>query len=107
MYRTLALTSLSLFGAVRAQQVGTSTTETHPKMNWQTCTGKGGNSCTTKAGSIVLDSNWRWAHNTGGYTNCYDGNKWNNSYCPDGSTCAKNCAIEGADYTGKLPKVYC
>ncbi|CAA9964931.1 Esterase/lipase/thioesterase [Pyrenophora teres f. teres] len=100
MYRTLALTSLSLFGAVRAQQVGTSTTEVHPKMNWQTCTGKGGNSCTTKAGSVVLDSNWRWAHNVGGYTNCYDGNKWNDSYCPDGDTCTKNCAIDGADYTG-------
>ncbi|KAH6881934.1 Esterase/lipase/thioesterase [Alternaria rosae] len=100
MYRTLALTSLSLFGAARAQQVGTSTTETHPKMTWQTCTGTGGNSCTTKQGSIVLDANWRWSHVTSGYTNCYDGNSWNTTACPDGSTCTKNCAIDGADYSG-------
>ncbi|KAF3052560.1 Esterase/lipase/thioesterase [Didymella keratinophila] len=100
MYRSLALTSLTFLSAVRAQQVGTSTTETHPKLNWKTCTGTGGNSCTTKAGSIVLDSNWRWAHNTGGYTNCYTGNSWDATLCPDGDTCAKNCAIDGADYSG-------
>jgi len=96
----LALTSLSLFGAVRAQQVGTSTTETHPKLSWKTCTGTGGTSCTTKSGSITLDSNWRWTHVTSGYTNCYDGNTWNTTACPDGATCAKNCAIDGADYSG-------
>ncbi|KAJ4342704.1 Esterase/lipase/thioesterase [Didymella glomerata] len=100
MYRSLALTSLTLLSAVRAQQVGTSTTETHPKLNWKTCTGTGGNSCTTKAGSIVLDSNWRWTHNTGGYTNCYTGSSWDATLCPDGDTCAKNCAIDGADYSG-------
>ncbi|KAH7398272.1 exoglucanase-like protein 1 precursor [Pyrenochaeta sp. MPI-SDFR-AT-0127] len=100
MYRSLALASLSLFGAVRAQQVGTSQTETHPKLSWKTCTGKGGNSCSQKAGSIVLDSNWRWSHVTNGYTNCFDGNSWNTTACPDGLTCTKNCAIDGADYSG-------
>ncbi|KAJ4379700.1 Esterase/lipase/thioesterase [Didymella sp. IMI 355093] len=100
MYRSLALTSLTVLSAVRAQQVGTSTTETHPKLNWKTCTGTGGNSCTTKAGSITLDSNWRWAHNVGGYTNCYTGNTWDATLCPDGDSCAKNCAIDGADYSG-------
>ncbi|KAF1919843.1 glycoside hydrolase [Ampelomyces quisqualis] len=100
MYRTLALATISLFGAARAQQVGTVTTETHPKLSWKTCTGTGGTSCTTKQGSIVLDSNWRWTHVTSGYTNCYDGNSWNTTACPDGSTCTKNCAVDGADYQG-------
>ncbi|KAF2032752.1 exoglucanase-like protein 1 precursor [Setomelanomma holmii] len=100
MYRTLALASLSLFGAARAQQVGTSQSETHPTLSWQTCTGTGGTSCTTKSGSIVLDSNWRWSHVTSGYTNCFDGNTWNTTSCPDGASCAKNCAIDGADYSG-------
>ncbi|KAF9694576.1 hypothetical protein EKO04_007336 [Ascochyta lentis] len=100
MYRSLALTSLTFLSAVRAQQVGTSQTETHPKISWKTCTGTGGNSCTSKASPIVLDSNWRWSHNIGGYTNCFDGNSWNTSLCPDGDTCAKNCAIDGADYSG-------
>ncbi|KAL6710238.1 Esterase/lipase/thioesterase [Coniothyrium glycines] len=100
MYRTLALASLSFIGAARAQQVGTSQTETHPKLSWSSCTGTGGTSCTSKSGSIVLDSNWRWAHTTSGYTNCYDGNAWDTTLCPDGLTCTKNCAIDGADYPG-------
>jgi cellulose 1,4-beta-cellobiosidase len=99
-YKALALTSLSLFGAATAQQVGKEQTETHPKMTWQTCTGTGGTSCTTKNGQVVLDSNWRWAHVTSGYTNCYTDNAWNTTTCADGASCAKNCAIDGADYTG-------
>lgn len=99
--KTFALASgLSLIGAACAQQVGTSQTETHPRMSWQTCTGTGGSSCTTKNGEITLDSNWRWTHTTSGYTNCYTGNAWDSSLCPDGATCAKNCAIDGADYSG-------
>jgi cellulose 1,4-beta-cellobiosidase len=100
MYRSLALASLSLFGAARAQQVGTVTTETHPKLSWKTCTGTGGTSCTTKSGSVVLDANWRWAHVTSGYTNCFTGNSWNTTACPDGASCTKNCAVDGADYSG-------
>ncbi|KAF2188257.1 glycoside hydrolase family 7 protein [Zopfia rhizophila CBS 207.26] len=100
MYKALALASLSLFGAATAQQVGKEQTETHPKMSWKTCTGKGGSSCTTKSGSITLDSNWRWAHVTSGYTNCYTDNTWNSTTCQDGASCAKNCAIDGADYSG-------
>lgn len=46
--------------------------------------------------SVVLDANWRWIHNKGGYTNCYD-NAWNNQFCPDPVTCAKNCELEGVD----------
>ncbi|OCL12446.1 glycoside hydrolase family 7 protein [Glonium stellatum] len=97
MYSAAALATLSLFAAVRGQQVGTSQTETHPKMSWKQCTGSG--SCTSQSGSITIDSNWRWTHVTGGYTNCYTGNTWNTTICPDGATCAKNCAIDGADYS--------
>ncbi|CAG8694112.1 4860_t:CDS:2, partial [Acaulospora colombiana] len=35
-----------------------------------------------------------------GYTNCYTGNTWDSSLCPDNATCAKNCALDGADYSG-------
>jgi cellulose 1,4-beta-cellobiosidase len=48
----------------------------------------------------VLDSNWRWTHIVGGYQNCYTGNQWDQSLCPDPVTCARNCAIDGADYPG-------
>lgn len=95
MSRTLTL--LSFLAGAYAQQAGTSTTETHPKLSTSTCTKSG---CTTSSNSITLDSNWRWVHNTGGYTNCYTGNTWNSQYCPDGATCAANCALDGADYSG-------
>jgi cellulose 1,4-beta-cellobiosidase len=87
----------SLFVAARAQQAGTLTTETHPALTVSQCTASG---CTTSAQSIVIDSNWRWLHTTTGYTNCYTGNTWNATICPDGVTCAANCALDGADYSG-------
>lgn len=92
--------ALALFGfATRtyAQQVGTNTAEVHPSLPYQKCTSSG---CTTVDTSIVLDANWRWVHNVGGYTNCYTGNTWNSALCPDPTTCAKDCALDGADYSG-------
>lgn len=91
----LALTSL-LVGA-RAQQAGTLTAETHPPLTVSKCTASG---CTSSTQSIVLDANWRWTHDIEGYTNCYTGNAWNETICPDGATCAANCALDGADYSG-------
>jgi cellulose 1,4-beta-cellobiosidase len=46
--------------------------------------------------SLVIDSNWRWVHNKGGYTNCFD-TTWNKQFCPDPVTCSKNCELEGVD----------
>jgi cellulose 1,4-beta-cellobiosidase len=80
------------------QQIGTNTPETHPQLSIQECTGKG--QCQTQQASVVLDSNWRWLHTTSGTTNCYTGNTWDATLCPDPATCAKNCALDGADYSG-------
>src|ERR1700761_8028592 len=98
MFDRASLLSFSLLAIhVAAQQVGTSTAEVHPALTFQQCTG---GTCTTQDSSVVLDSHWRWGHNVGGYTNCYSGNTWNADYCPDDATCAANCALEGADYSG-------
>lgn len=99
MFPKLALLSLALAAltGVHGQGVGSYQTETHPKLNWQKCT-KGG-SCTTVAGSIVLDANWRWVHKTGDYKNCYTGNTWDTTLCKTNKDCASNCALEGADYS--------
>jgi cellulose 1,4-beta-cellobiosidase len=94
---TLALAALSLGSVVQAQQAGTLTPEKHPSLSVSTCTASG---CTSKAQSVVLDGNWRWLHSTSGSTNCYTGNTWDKSLCPDGATCATNCALDGADYSG-------
>lgn len=34
------------------------------------------------------------------YDNCYTGNEWNATACPDNKACAANCAVDGADYSG-------
>ena len=87
--------AFALAAVVSAQQVGTNTAETHPSLSWQTCTASG---CTTNQGSVVLDANWRWLHDSSG-ANCYDGNKWTDK-CSTATDCATKCAVEGADYSG-------
>lgn len=94
----LTVALFSLVAAVHAQQAGTLIAETHPLITWQQCTVRGG--CLTLTGKIVLDADWRWLHSVTGYTNCYTGNTWDSSLCPDPTTCAQNCALEGADYSG-------
>lgn len=101
MVSSFALRAITAFVAtstVTGQLIGKEQTETHPKMAWKRCTGKGGNSCTNVNGEVVIDANWRWLHVKGGYANCYDGNKWNTTACPDNKSCMTNCEIEGADY---------
>lgn len=98
MFHVIFLISWSLATVVCGQQVGTYQTETHPKLTSQQCDTSG--ICTTIQTSVVLDSNWRWLHSTTDYTNCYTGNAWNASECPDPVTCVTNCALDGADYSG-------
>lgn len=90
-----AITLATLAVAVSAQQVGTNQAEVHPALPYQKCTASG---CTTVNTNVVLDANWRWVHNVGGSTNCYTGNTWDKTLCPDPTTCAKNCALDGANY---------
>ncbi|KAF2792267.1 glycoside hydrolase family 7 protein, partial [Melanomma pulvis-pyrius CBS 109.77] len=97
MISKAALLSILAVGA-SAQQVGTLTTENHPPMPIQSCSASG--SCTTLSTSVTLDANWRWLHTTTGSTNCYTGNAWNTTICPDGKTCSSSCALDGADYSG-------
>lgn len=97
MYPLIALVS-ALISQANGQQSGTLQAETHPSMTWQNCAA--GGSCTTTNGKVVLDANWRWLHSTSGSTNCYTGNTWDSSLCPDDATCATNCAVDGADYSG-------
>jgi cellulose 1,4-beta-cellobiosidase len=98
MFPTAKLLALSFATMAYGQQVGTQQAEKHPTMSSQKCTKSGG--CINQQTSIVLDANWRWLHTTSGYTNCYTGNTWDTSLCPDGQTCASNCALDGADYSG-------
>ncbi|KAJ0391405.1 hypothetical protein P43SY_011657 [Pythium insidiosum] len=86
----------TLLASASAQQVGTSQPELHPSLPSQQCTLAGG--CKTTATKVVLDANWRWLHKVGDYKNCFTGNQWDASICPDPATCTANCALEGAKY---------
>jgi len=94
-----SFTFAALAAAVSAQQVGYNKQEYHLPLNLGTCTTGGG--CSTELKSVVMDANWRWVDHNG--TNCYTGNEWNTSFCPDPDTCAENCALEGvpeSDWSG-------
>ncbi|CAN8098350.1 unnamed protein product [Discula destructiva] len=95
MAQRAVLLSTLFAAASRAQQACTSTTETKPSLTWSSCEATG---CTNTTGSVVIDANWRWTHNVDGYTNCYSGNTWDATFCPDDETCATNCCVDGADY---------
>ncbi|KAL7928143.1 Exoglucanase 1 [Trichoderma chlorosporum] len=95
MYQKLAAISAFLV-AVRAQSACTLTAETHPALTWQKCTSSG---CTTQNGQVVLDANWRWTHALSSTTNCYTGNTWDATLCPNDTACAANCCLDGADYS--------
>ncbi|KDQ27452.1 glycoside hydrolase family 7 protein [Pleurotus ostreatus PC15] len=97
MFRTAALTPFTFAAVVLGQQVGSLTAENHPAISIQQCTASG---CTTQQKSVVLDSKWRWTHSTSSPTNCYTGNAWDPALCPDPTTCATNCAVDGGDYSG-------
>lgn len=96
MHSKLAAIS-ALVATVKAQQVCTLNTESKPSLSWQTCTAAG--SCTTNAGTVVIDSNWRWVHDVNSSTNCYTGNTWDTSICSTDATCAQDCCLDGADYS--------
>jgi cellulose 1,4-beta-cellobiosidase len=97
MFNAAALLSFLFLVGAYGQQVGTDTPEVHPSLTWQSCSAAG--SCTSNPGSVVLDANWRYLHTTGN-TNCYNGNTWDTTICPDPTTCSTNCALDGADYDG-------
>jgi len=83
-------------GTVYSQQAGNFEEEQKPTITLKECTNDGG--CQASKAKLTLDANWRWVHETSGYTNCYTGNKWTSSHCiksSDPSQCASSCALEG------------
>ncbi|KAA1093111.1 hypothetical protein PGT21_025657 [Puccinia graminis f. sp. tritici] len=92
VYVSVYLANLAL---IRSQQVGTMNPEVPPEITIDNCTAKG---CKPLKGGATIDANWRWAYSPDAKKNCYTGNLWDNGFCPDGDACAKNCALDGANY---------
>lgn len=93
---------LLFFSIISGQQTSEVNAESRPPLGFSKCTKDG---CTTTKQSVVLDANWRWVHDArpNHYENCYDGDSWSSSLCPDSETCIANCALDGA---GSYEKVY-
>lgn len=87
---------LALATIVKAQASCDLTAETHPSLTWQECSSDG--TCSDVQGSVTVDANWRWTHDKSSSTNCYTGNTWDSTLCPDDATCTENCCIDGANY---------
>lgn len=82
----------------QAQDTCSTKTESNPAFDVQDCSA---GSCTSGSGTgLVIDANWRYLHETSGYQNCYTGDAWDSTLCPDPETCAKNCCLDGVDYAG-------
>lgn len=93
-----ALQLAVLLSASGGQQIGTQQAEVHPPLTTYECTQASG--CVPETTTLTLDSNWRWTHQVGSSTNCYTGDEWDTTICPDPVTCAENCALDGSLVTG-------
>ncbi|KAK3389438.1 putative endo-beta-1,4-glucanase celB [Podospora didyma] len=94
-----ALAVSSLLALAVSQQVGHNTPEIHPKLVTYKCTKAGG--CTAQNTSVVIDTEWRLVSSVGGTGACKEPglSGLNKTLCPDAVTCARNCALEGVNYT--------
>jgi len=89
--------SLVLPAAVYSQDICSTKSESHIPLNVQECSADG---CSTSNSAVVIDANWRYLHETAGYSNCYTGDSWDSSLCADPVSCAQNCCLDGVDYAG-------
>jgi len=85
----------ALIGTAVSQNVGTEKENINLPLQLEECTGN--ENCTPLNTKITMDQNWRWVHIVDGYDNCYTGNTWNETTCPDAETCTANCAVDGID----------
>lgn len=68
-------------------------TESPPSFQWTSCYSN--NACAPKTSKLVVDANYRRIYSTASYNaNCFTGNYWNATLCPDNKTCARNCGID-------------
>merc|ERR1719295_2417171 len=85
LFKTLVL--LLLGSLVNCQSPGAGKSNALLKMPIEICQSEG--NCQKVSTQLSLDSNWHWIHDSSA-TNCYSGNLWDSSLCPDSSTCTSN-----------------
>ena len=97
MIQSLAITALACLPLVTAQQIGR-TPEIHPMLTTQKCTRRGG--CVTQQTSVVLDALTHPIENIHNGKSCETSSGGlNTTICPTAEECARNCALEGVNYS--------
>nr|AGM37866.1 family 7 cellobiohydrolase [Chelura terebrans] len=80
------------------QQGGIATEEYHLPFPMQSCDSSG---CQEEATTIVIDADVRQMYSAADSSvSCQTGQGWDSELCPDGITCAENCALDGIDEAG-------
>jgi cellulase len=99
MVLTGRLTAVALLSLAASQQIGNKIPEVHPSLTTYKCTKASG--CTAQNTSVVVEQEGRIVSVVNGTGVCKEprGGSFNSTLCPDAVTCAKNCALEGANYT--------
>ncbi|KAA0201485.1 Glycosyl Hydrolase 7 [Hyalella azteca] len=89
----LLLLACCFVAIVNSQNAGELTPEYHPPLIIQSCDASG---CQPENTGIVIDADTRRLYSVADNSvSCYTGSGWNPVLCPDGQTCAQNCAIDG------------
>lgn len=89
---------LGLLGSSFGQQAGTLTEEYRPSLPLQVCEAT---SCTVEETWVVLDADSRYLYSVAdSAVSCQPNGSFDPELCPDGLTCALNCAIDGIDQNG-------
>ncbi|KAK3377146.1 family-7 endo-glucanase [Lasiosphaeria ovina] len=95
------LTVFGLLSLALSQQIGSKIPEVHPILTTYKCTKAGG--CTAQNTSVVIDPDWRVVTAVGANGGICKEPAFvgglNKTFCPDAATCARNCALEGVNYT--------
>lgn len=92
--------AIFLLSSAYAQQMGTQTAEVHPSLTLRKCVYPTG--CADESAELVLDANFRLAHDANG-NDCLDGpHDWNLNVCMTPTQCAAICQLEGVDYQGQV-----
>lgn len=88
----------TLIGICIGQQAGTLTDEYKPPLPLQVC---GQSGCATENTGVVIDAAWRYLYSKDdSAVSCQIAGGYDPVLCPDGLTCAENCALNGIDQNG-------
>ena len=92
-----------LCALVLGQNIGTVKPDFHIDSPYTECTAQG---CSTKQGAVTIAAEYRWLHYVSNYDACQNGGGWDARYCPDPTTCAKNCGYEGVSGPSDYKSTY-